>query len=236
MAHSNKKGWLRRLNVLIQLKLIVPLKRAKTRPEIIARGVLVGMVWAMTPLVGIQMYLVIMTWMISKKLFKWNFNVPVALAWTWVTNVFTLPFFYYSFYITGKALRGEISTIVTFKGFCGMVKNITNNSSTLEALKELCTFMLKDAGVSMCIGSIPWMIVCGGISYLITINYLRKRIANRALRLEKKRSRIENKINKFDNKISKIENKQQKLTQKLETTQNLLEFETQKKEREQNKC
>lgn len=236
MAHSNKKGWLRRLNVLIQLKLIVPLKRAKTCPELIARGVLVGVVGAMNPLVGIQMYLVIMTWMISKKLFKWNFNVPIALAWTWVTNVFTLPFFYYGFYLTGKLLQGEISSRMTFKGFCALVKNITNNESTLDALKELCTFMFKDAGVSMCIGSIPWMIICGGISYFVTIHYLRKRIANRALRLAKKRCRLENKLNKFDDKISKIENKQQKLTQKLEITQNQLKFENQKIEREQNKC
>ena len=61
-----------------------------------------GVAWAMTPLVGIQMYLVFMTWLIGKKIFKWSFSLPLGLAYTWLTNVFTLVPFYYAFYATGQ--------------------------------------------------------------------------------------------------------------------------------------
>ena len=38
-----------------RLRLVVPLKRSVHSPEHIARGVGIGMFWAMTPTVGIQM-------------------------------------------------------------------------------------------------------------------------------------------------------------------------------------
>ena len=78
-----KYSFWQRIKRLLRLKLIIPLLRSPHPPEYKARGVAVGMAWAMTPLVGIQMWLVFMTWVIAKKIFKWGFSMPLALAWTW---------------------------------------------------------------------------------------------------------------------------------------------------------
>ena len=85
---------------LVKFKILVPILRSNQPPSYTARGSLVGLIWAMTPLIGVQMYLVFMTWLIAKKFFKWDFNLPIALAWTCVTNVFTLAPTYYLFFVT----------------------------------------------------------------------------------------------------------------------------------------
>jgi hypothetical protein len=51
-----------RLRGVLRYRLIVPLKRRRHSPEYTARGVMIGLFWAFTPMVGIQMYLVSMTW------------------------------------------------------------------------------------------------------------------------------------------------------------------------------
>ena len=105
MKNKENTSLIRRFGRLLYLKLIVPLKRSKHPVSYTARGVLVGMMWAMTPLVGIQMTTVWFTWITAKFLFKWDFSLPVALAWTWVTNVFTM-FPIYSF--SRRSIRWEV--------------------------------------------------------------------------------------------------------------------------------
>jgi hypothetical protein len=85
-----KRSLWQRMVRLTTYRLLIPIKRARHAPEYGARGVMVGMAWAMTPLVGIQMYLVFMTWLIARRLFRWNFSLIIGLAWTWTTNVITL--------------------------------------------------------------------------------------------------------------------------------------------------
>ena len=51
---------------LLRLKLIIPMMRIKLPPKVKAIGVAIGLFWAMTPLIGIQMWLVFMTWFIFK--------------------------------------------------------------------------------------------------------------------------------------------------------------------------
>ena len=64
---------------MIKFRLLVPLMRSQKPPEYKAKGVAVGLAWAMTPLVGIQMWLVFMTWVIWKKFSASLFAVPRAL-------------------------------------------------------------------------------------------------------------------------------------------------------------
>lgn len=207
MPHKNNI-W-RKLKVLIWMKLIVPMMRAKSSPEIVSRGTMIGLIWAMTPLVGIQMYLTFMTWIVCKKL-KWDFNLPVSIAWNWITNVVTLPFFYYAFYLTGECIMGNFSERVTFEKFCEAIRSILENSSMLDALKEMFAFLLKDMGIPMAIGSIPWMIISGWIGYTWTFKFIKKRLDNRLKRLENKQKRLENKLEKIDMKKNKLEEKLEK--------------------------
>ena len=82
---------------LLRLRLIIPMFRARQPAENTARAVAVGLFWAFTPTFGIQMGLTFIHWYCSRTFLKKDFNVVVAMAWTWVTNVFTVPICYYLF-------------------------------------------------------------------------------------------------------------------------------------------
>lgn len=228
-----KRGFFKTLGLLLRVKLVVPMLRSKSAPEITARGALVGMAWAMTPLVGIQMYLVFMTWLFSRKVCKWDFSLPVGLAWTWVTNVFTVPPFYYAFYVTGKMMTGTFTERTTYAKFYDLIMKIVNENGVVEALKATVAVLIKDWGFSMMIGSIPWIVFGGWGAYAWTLWYIRKRRVTLARRLENKQKKLERKIEttqkKFEHKIEKVgqkmeikcqrfENKRKAIEKKLETT------------------
>ena len=61
---------------------MIPIKRSKHPPEYTARGVAIGIAWALTPSIGIQMVFCFITWLVAKKIFKWDFSVLIAMAWT----------------------------------------------------------------------------------------------------------------------------------------------------------
>lgn len=172
-----KKGsWWESFNRLIRMRLILPLKRSIEDPVILSRGVLVGVMWAFTPLVGIQMTTVLITWIIVKRYFKWSFSLPIAIAFTWLTNVFTMIPVYYVFYVTGKIMLmdwGHISgwdsvKIITVDVFFG-------DYSTWESIKLFGQILLKDWGLAMAVGCIPWSIGLGWLSYKWSLAYLRHR-------------------------------------------------------------
>lgn len=228
-----KRGFFKTLGLLLRVKLVVPMLRSRSAPEITARGALVGMAWAMTPLVGIQMYLVFMTWLFSRKVCKWDFSLPVGLAWTWVTNVFTVPPFYYAFYVTGKMMTGTFAERTTYAKFYDLIMKIVNENGVVEALKATVAVLIKDWGFSMMIGSIPWIVFGGWGAYAWTLWYIRKRRVTLARRLENKQKKLERKIEttqkKFEHKIEKVgqkmeikcqrfENKRKAIEKKLETT------------------
>ena len=178
LKQETKKSFFGRLTRLCHLKLVIPLKRSERPPEFTARGVLVGVMWAMTPLVGIQMTTVLLTWLAAKKLFKWDFSLPVGLAYTWITNVLTMWPIYYVFYATGKLMMGDFN-IDAFSVFAEAGRQAFNiNISFWEITKAILVFLemlMKDWGLAMAIGCIPWSIVCGWISYRLTKRWLLRR-------------------------------------------------------------
>ncbi len=174
----NKNSFFQRIVRLLNLKLIVPLKRSPHPAEFTARGVLVGMMWAMTPLVGIQMTTVLLTWLAAKRLFKWNFSLPVALAYTWVTNVFTMWVVYYVFYVTGQVMMGDFN-ISAFSSFSAAAHQAFDvDISFWQITKAIMLFvglLMKEWGLAMALGCIPWSIFCGWLSYRLTLKWLRRR-------------------------------------------------------------
>lgn len=178
---------LQKLGRLIKYRLLIPLVRSPHPPEYKARGVAVGMAWAMTPLVGIQMWLVFMTWAFLRKAFKWHFSLPLALAYTWVSNVFTLVPIYYGFYYTGQIMRGNWGHIRGYDSLKHIIE--TTFLADYDFVQKWALFfklLLKDWGVSMAIGCIPWAIVFGVGSYIVTMKYERVRAALREIRLKKR--------------------------------------------------
>ena len=86
----------------MRLRLIIPVLRSPEAADYTARGVLVGLLVALTPTVGLQMLIVAGVWTMVRVLRpSWDFNVVIGMIWTWLTNVFTAPPIYYAFLITG---------------------------------------------------------------------------------------------------------------------------------------
>lgn len=227
-----KRGFFKTIALLVRVKLVIPMIRSKNPPEITARGAMIGMAWAMTPLVGVQMYLVFMTWLLTRKLFKWDFNLPVGLAWTWVTNVFTMPPFYYVFYVTGKLMTGEFAERTTYAKFYNLIKTVLNESGVVEALKAMGKVLIKDWGAAMMIGSVPWIVIGSWGAYKWTLWYVRRRRETLAQRLENRQRRLEQKIKtkqeKFERTVEKAEQKMENEQQKFEIRQKKLEQKLEK--------
>lgn len=228
-----KRGVFKTIVSLVRVKLIAPMIRSKNPPEVTARGAMIGMAWAMTPLVGVQMYLVFMTWLFTKRFFKWDFSLPVGLAWTWITNVFTMPPFYYTFYVTGKIMMGEFAERTTYAKFYNLIKTVLAENGMIEALKAMGAVLIKDWGFAMMIGSVPWIIIGSWGAYKWTLWYIRRRQKTLMKRLTNRQRKLEQKIKvkqeKFERalekaglkmvvKQQKFEIKQKKLEQKLEKT------------------
>ena len=165
---------------LMRMRLVVPLLRSQHTPEHAARGVAVGLAWAMTPLVGIQMWLVFMTWVGSRKFFKWDFSLPLAIAWTWLTNVFTMIPTYYIFYVTGQIMRWRVESIGGYSNLSRIIRD-TFMSDLSFGDKWLLFFklLLQDWGISMeveCLHEVEIFSVGG---YYITLRFMRSRAARR---------------------------------------------------------
>lgn len=178
MAAVNRvdRNLMERLSRLSRLKLLIPLKRSIHPSEHSARGVAVGMFWAMTPLVGIQMYLCFMTWLIAKPFRRLQFSLVIAFAWTWVTNVFTMLPIYYVFYVTGRVMMGEhenITGYVTFLESWNIA--FVEGHGFWRATLQLATMLARELGLSMLIGSIPWAVASAWASYYLSLKYIRRR-------------------------------------------------------------
>lgn len=182
--------WMRSLKRTIYKRLIRPLIASTQPPAYKARGVAVGLGWALTPLVGIQMGLVMITWGIAR-FFKWQFSLPLALAWTWVTNVVTLPLIYYLFYVTGQIMRGHFHDISGYQSLQKLIEAVFLSDEPF--IKQMVAFFhlfVQDWGISMFTGCIPWIILGAFTGYQLTIQFEERRLKRRVEKEKKNEKSI----------------------------------------------
>ncbi|MBO6521603.1 MAG: DUF2062 domain-containing protein [Rhodospirillales bacterium] len=178
------RGLMERLGRLSRLKLLIPLRRSPHSPEYSARGVAVGMFWALTPLVGIQMYLCLMTWLVVKPVKNLQFSLVISCAWTWVTNVFTMLPIYYVFYATGQIIRGDWHNITGYDTFIhSWHEAFERGAGFWQAMLDLAGMLAREVGLSMAIGCLPYAVLGTWLSYKISLKYIRRR---RRKKLEKR--------------------------------------------------
>ena len=158
------RGFWQRMKRLSRLKLLIPLRRSPHSAEYSARGVAVGMFWALTPLVGIQMYLCLMTWFAAKIFKDQEFSLVISFAWTWVSNIFTMLPIYYVFYASGYEtfLHSWHAAFTADNGF-------------LHAVLQLLGMLARELGISMLIGCLPYAILGTWLSYSLSLKYIRRR-------------------------------------------------------------
>ena len=186
-AQRREFGWLERLGRMIRYRLHIPMKRSRHSPEFIARGVMVGMVWAMTPIIGLQMTAVFATWLVTRKVFSWDFSLVNGLAWTWTTNVFTAIPVFYIFYITGQVMLGRFDDISGYESFRTAFE-ISNGASTgfWDVISGWVAGLAVGLGLPMTVGCIPWAILLGWIAYRMSLRFV---VRYRALREQRMKQR-----------------------------------------------
>lgn len=180
---------------MLKYRFIVPLKRGTRHPpEYTARGVAIGLAWAFTPLIGIQMPIVVATWFITNRLFNWNFSIIVALAWTWATNVATMIPIYYIFYVTGQFILGS-DNIAGFKGFSDAWQATFAEGLAWYERVGLGLDVAAGFGIDLLVGSMPYVIASSWIGYswskAFITRYRQARKASLARKREQRRLRRE---------------------------------------------
>jgi uncharacterized protein (DUF2062 family) len=177
---DRRAGWWRQSTRLARYRLVIPLVRSSHAPEHTARGVMIGLMWAMTPLVGIQMMMVAVTWVVTTRLFSWNFSLVLGLAWTWVTNAFTILPFYYGYYVTGQILLGHWDDISGFETFVALWEGTFGaDMGFWQALYAYVVDIIAGWGLPLIVGSIPWVIVTGFFGYRLSLRVSRRHHARR---------------------------------------------------------
>lgn len=136
-------------------KLFKPMMRRHKNPSYLARSTAIGMSLAFSPFPG-QIPVVSALWLLFRK-FKWRFSLMIAIAWTFISNMFTnLPLFYL-YYKTGDLVldkKGGLS-----------YQELSNvfDDGMLGGIK----YMIGELGHSIIIGSLLFMVVFGVVGYAL---------------------------------------------------------------------
>lgn len=174
-AQPNGKKRLTGLARLLQYKLVIPIARGRHNGVPTARGTAIGLAFGLTPTVGIQMPMILVFWAAIKWLKpSWKFNLIVALAWTWPTNVLTAPAYYYLCLLTGRLMMGD-STDLGFDVFQAHVESVLSTDATfVESLWVYTHEIFRTWGVPLFVGCIPWAVAGTWAGYVLTLKFLAK--------------------------------------------------------------
>jgi uncharacterized protein (DUF2062 family) len=160
-----------------RFRLVVPLKRSVHSPQHVARGVGVGIAWALTPTVGIQMVFCFATWVVTRRLFNWDFSLIISLAWTWLTNVLTLVPSYYLFFVTGQMMLGRFDDLSGYNEFAsiwGKSEVDANAMGYWEGLWAYAVILFEGWGLPMVIGCLPWSALGGWAGYVWSLRFIER--------------------------------------------------------------
>ena len=177
---TRKYGWFERLERLIRYRLHIPLKRSVHSLAHTARGVMIGVIWALTPLFGVQMIGVFGTWIAARKLLKWDFSLLNGMAWTWTTNVFTVIPAYYVSYLTGQVMLGRFNHLSGYDNFTNILKLLEEGDWQA---------MASDIGLPLAIGWIPWAILSGWVAYILSYKFVVRYRAQRKVNMQRAKNR-----------------------------------------------
>jgi uncharacterized protein (DUF2062 family) len=176
VMRRDQNAWQRFLRML-RLRLVIPLLRARHAPEFTARGVFIGVALGLTPTVGIQIPMVMVVWAIVRAIApRWNFHVIVAMAWVWLSNVFTMVPLYFGFLVTGRVMMGAGDALPGYQTFSDeLLKALQVDAEGLNAVWLQTVNLFDLYGVPMLIGCIPWALIGGWGGYVWSLVYLRRR-------------------------------------------------------------
>ncbi len=166
---------------LIRYRLVMPVLRAKHPPDYTARSVFFGMLVAMTPTVGAQMAIVLAIWFVIHFIRPaWDFNVVIAMLWTWITNIFTMGPVYYVFLVTGRFMLGGGDGHSGYDAFAELLeKTVAADVGLIESFWVYTVNLFEIWGLPMFLGSAPWAILSAGFGYWWSLRLITRRRARR---------------------------------------------------------
>ncbi|MGF1632628.1 MAG: DUF2062 domain-containing protein [Phycisphaerae bacterium] len=146
---------LARFGSLLRSPLIWQLNR-----HTVSKGVAVGVFWGFIPMVGQQIVAIFMA-------IRMRANVPLALAFTWISNPLTWGPIWYFCYKIGVRMTG-VEPTVGFTEEMLAIKATMDELGFLEGFKTLGVFMLDNISrvLPLMVGSISLGIVASLSSYL----------------------------------------------------------------------
>ncbi len=158
---------------LFRYRMIMPIARGRHDGVPTARGTAIGLAFGLTPTVGIQMPMIAIFWALAKWLRpKWKFNLIVAFAWTWPTNILTAPAYYYLCLITGRLMMGD-TTELSFSDFRAHIHGVlAQDAGFFESLWVYTVEIFRVWGVPLFIGSIPWAVAGTWAGYVLTLRFI----------------------------------------------------------------
>lgn len=157
----------------------------------ITLGAAYGVFWGLTPTVGLQSSILIVKFTlglflskITKGKFKYlEFNFPLALALTWISNPFDAPFLYFLFYYVGALVMPEYSPL-GFNEFITLLAPLLKVEGLLSSLSHMSVYfenlleMVKNLGVQvvypLIIGSLILAIPSAIATYFIAMRLIHR--------------------------------------------------------------
>ncbi|MBX7058394.1 MAG: DUF2062 domain-containing protein [Leptospirales bacterium] len=174
-------AWLQ--NVLDQ-RILRHFRESRSPVQELALASAVGIFWALTPLIGIQMLLVGAAWALLRPL-GFRFQPAIAMAWVWLTNPITMPPFYYGFYITGywifRAAGAEMQA-VGFDAFREVLQQ-SLQMGVADGLLFWLKYMATELGWPMLAGGFAIGAPCAALGYPLTIALVNRFRRSAAARL-----------------------------------------------------
>jgi len=178
---------------MFRYRLVIPIARGRHDGVPTARGTAIGLGIGLTPTVGIQMPIIFLFWLFLKwRKSDWRFNLLVALAWTWPTNLLTAPLYYYLCLVTGRVLTGH-GWELDFGAFREQMESLLAQDATwYESFWIYMVGIFEVWGVPLFLGCIPWAVLGTWLGYVLTLKFIRKfQASQRRIALLRRRRRAQ---------------------------------------------
>ncbi|TGK02833.1 DUF2062 domain-containing protein [Leptospira langatensis] len=162
-------NFLRAIGRILHKQIILPFQESHAPIHELCLGTTIGLIWAMTPLVGVQMYLGLGTWVLLRVI-GIRFYLPIAIAMIWITNAATVPFFYSLFYWIGKNILFLFNIPFQEVSFDTLL-SISKQSESMDLITGFyhwSIFLLDKMGLPMFVGGFAFGIPLGIAGYPLT--------------------------------------------------------------------
>ncbi len=160
MSRRSPTGGLGALRRTLRYRLVIPVMRSAHTPEYTARGVAIGVLWGLTPLLGLQTLLMAASCQISKRVFHKDASLVQAFIWSFVNNPATILPMYYAFYVTGLWLSGSSRSF----GYAGFV-DLWERAAAEPTFVARVSMLAEQSGLALLIGCIPYALVASALAY-----------------------------------------------------------------------